>query len=142
VAITLQQFSAKMRKLAADIPVNAQRNFRQTVLVIDQALVTSTPVDTGRARSNWIVGSGPSSRAIDAYAPGEAGSTRGPNTRAAIAQAKAFLDSTDITVVYISNNLNYIVYLNEGSSAQAPAGFIEAAVQAGLNHVRTWKVLK
>lgn len=131
-----------MRKLAADIPANAQRNFRRTVLVIDQALVTSTPVDTGRARSNWIVGAGPSTKAIDAYAPGESGNTRAANTRAALAQAKAFLDSTELQVIYISNNLNYIVYLNEGSSAQAPAGFIEAAVQAGLDHVRTWKVLK
>lgn len=131
-----------MRKLGEAIPANALRNFRRTVLVIDQSLVTSTPVDTGRARSNWIVSSGPSTRIIDAYAPGESGSTRGQNTRAAQAQAKAFLESTDATVIYISNNLEYIRFLNEGSSAQAPAGFIEAAVQAGIDHVRTWKVLK
>lgn len=139
---SLRDLSRKLDRLAKTIPVNVRRNLKQTVLVIDQALVVSTPVDTGRARSNWIVGSGPSTAAIDAYFPGVDGATAQANVDAAIKQAQAFLDSNDISVIYISNNLDYIQYLNEGSSAQAPAGFIEAAVQAGIDHVKTWKVLE
>jgi hypothetical protein len=139
---SLRDLSKDMARLAKQIPVNVQRNLKQTVLVIDQALVTSTPVDTGRARSNWIVGEGPSTSVIDAYVKGEKGSTGAANAQAALDQAKAFLDSTALSTIYISNNLSYIQYLNEGSSAQAPAGFIEAAVQAGIDHVKTWKVLE
>lgn len=138
---SLKDLSAKMDRLAKAIPVNVKRNLKQTVLVIDQAVVTSTPVDTGRARSNWIVGTGPSTKAIDAYVPGTGGDTGGQNAQAALQQAQDFLDSNDVSVIYISNNLSYIEVLNGGSSAQAPAGFIEAAVQAGIDHVKSWKVL-
>lgn len=137
----LKGLAKEMDRKARSIPVNVRNGLKRTVLAIDQVLVTSTPVDTGRARSNWIVGSGPSTKAIDAYSKGEGGSTGGDNANAALAQAKAFLDANDISVIYISNNLEYIQYLNEGSSAQAPAGFIEAAVQAGIDAVRSMKVL-
>jgi hypothetical protein len=137
---SLKDLSNAMNRLAKVIPVNVQANLKKTVLVIDQILVTETPVDTGRARSNWIVGSGPSTSTIDAYVPGVKGSSGAGNAEAALAQAQAFLDSTALSTIYISNNLSYIQYLNEGSSAQAPAGFIEAAVEAGIAHVKTWKV--
>lgn len=138
---TLREFSARMLRLSKSIPVNVRTGLKQTVLAIDQVLVVSTPVDTGRARSNWIVGTGPSTQAIDAYAPGEGGSTGRDNLNAALAQARQFLDGTDVSVIYISNNLEYIQYLNEGSSAQAPAGFIEAAVEAGRSAVQNMKVI-
>lgn len=138
---SLRDLNRRLNQLADQISVNARKRLHQTVLVVDQVLVTSTPADTGRARANWIVGTGPSTRAIDAYAVGKAGSTAGANAQAALEQAQRFLDGTDVSVIYISNNLDYLVYLNQGSSAQAPAGFIEAAVQAGIDYVKTIKVL-
>jgi hypothetical protein len=138
---SLRDLANKMDRLSKQIPVEVAKGLKETVLVIDQALVTATPVDTGRARSNWVVGIGPSTEAIDAYAPGTKGSSGGANTAAALQQAKDFLDGTDASTIYISNNLKYIQYLNEGSSAQAPSGFIEAAVQAGIDYVKTLKVL-
>lgn len=137
---SLKELADKMDRLSKLIPVNVDRALKETVLVIDQILITSTPVDTGRARANWIVGLGPSTAAIDAYAPGKNGNTAGANAEAALAQAQDFLSGTDAQVIYISNNLSYIQYLNEGSSKQAPAGFIEAAVQAGVDYVKNLKV--
>lgn len=139
---TLREFSEKMQALSKAIPVNVKRGLKQTVLAIDQVLVTSTPVDTGRARSNWIVGSGPSNEAISAYFPGKDGASAAANAQAALQQAQDFLDSSDVSVIYISNNLAYIQYLNEGSSAQAPAGFVEAAVEAGVAAIKNIKVLE
>ncbi len=139
---SLKDLAKTMDRLAKVIPVNAKRNLKRTVLAIDQVLVVETPVDTGRARSNWIVGSGPSTRVIDAYVPGEEASTGGANAAAALAQAQAFLSATDVKVIYISNNLSYIQVLNGGSSAQAPAGFIEAAVATGIAAVKNMKVLE
>lgn len=138
---SLKDLSRKMERLSRVIPVNVKRGLKETVLVIDQVLVTSTPVDTGRARANWVVGLGPSTQAIDAYFPGKGGATAAANAEAALQQARDFLDGADVSVIYISNNLEYIQYLNEGSSAQAPAGFIEAAVDAGVAHVKTIRVL-
>ena len=37
--------------------------------------------------------------------------------------------------VYISNNVSYIVLLNEGSSAQAPAAFVQMAIGRALTTV-------
>lgn len=139
---TLRDLKTAMDRLSKQIPVNAQGMVKQTVLAIDQVLVVSTPVDTGRARANWVVGTGPSTKAIDAYAPGKGGSTAAENAEAALAQARAFLDSTDASTIYISNDLDYIEYLNQGTSAQAPAGFIEEAVQAGIDAVKNAKVLE
>jgi len=139
---SLKDLANKLERLSKVIPVNVKTGLKETVLAIDQILVTETPVDTGRARSNWVVGTGPSTAAIEAYVPGKKGETAGQNAEAALRQAREFLDSTDVSVIYISNSLPYIQYLNEGSSAQAPAGFIEAAVEAGVAHVKNMKVLK
>jgi hypothetical protein len=44
--------------------------------------------------------------------------------------------------VYISNNLPYIDRLNKGHSKQAPAGFIESAINAGLTAIRKARLVK
>lgn len=97
-----------------------EKKIRTTVLAVDAALVMNTPVDTGRARSNWIASlNAPSVAMVE---PGQK-----PDTGAAVASFKV----TD--TAYIANNLPYIRRLNEGHSQQAPAGFVEMAVQSGVN---------
>ena len=44
--------------------------------------------------------------------------------------------------VYISNNVAYIGRLNAGSSAQAPAGFVEEAVSTGVSAIQGARVLR
>jgi hypothetical protein len=137
------EFADSMRKLAETIKVNVDAGFRATVLAIDAAVVTSTPVDTGRARSNWRVSTEKQSDVYDAYVKGLKGSQSGPNTQAAVDQAREAVDAAppDADTMYISNNLPYIQALNDGSSAQAPAGFVELAIQAGEAEVNKIKAL-
>lgn len=115
-------------------------------LAADQAVVMATPVDKGRARSNWIVQmDAPARTAIDAYVPGDKGSTAGPNSASAIAQGQAVIaryDGDRNSGIAISNNLPYINALNSGSSRQAPAGFIQKAVQAAVRQVRGARFLR
>jgi hypothetical protein len=138
------QFAKKMRQRAGGIERNVSNLVKKTALTIDRELVLSTPVDTGRARSNWqvSVGSANTDR-IEAYVKGDGGSSAGANAQAAIDQAAAEVrghkPGRDI---YISNNLPYIGRLNEGSSAQAPEQFIEIAVQLGVSAVRGAKVVE
>jgi len=136
------EFADSMRRLAKTIVVNVDAGFRATVLAVDAAVVTATPVDTGRARANWRVSTEKQSDVYDAYQKGKQGSTAGTNTQAAIDQGQEVVaGSPDADTMYISNNLPYIQALNDGSSAQAPAGFVELAIQAGQDTVKSIRAL-
>lgn len=102
-----------------------------TTIVSD--LAYSTPVDESTAISNWVVALGAPSRAeVPAHYRGAHGSTYSSSAGQTIADAKKVLASKQPgQAIYISNNTQYIRYLNDGSSAQAPAGFIERAELLG-----------
>lgn len=119
---------------------------RATALAVDQAVVLATPVDKGRARSNWLVElDAPARTTIEAYSPGQKGSTSEANTAAALAQGRATVaayDGNRNKSIAISNNLSYIDALNNGKSQQAPAGFVDKAVQVALKEVRRARLLR
>jgi hypothetical protein len=99
---------------------------RVIAVEVTAELQESTPVDTGFARASWIPSVGaPSTElggALDAPNPAaaEAGSLASP----------AFKLSDGMA--YVSNNARYIRMLDEGSSLQAPAGFVRASIERGL----------
>ena len=154
---TLAQFSRNIRKRGSQIE-NAGTRFTKAVAKRAlRALVLATPVDTGRARSNWRVGIGASATAvIEPYAPGKKlGISEGANAGAAIAAGLARINSVRgasgrggglQTAIYISNNTPYIGNLpngrglNDGYSKQAPAGFIEAALLEARSVLPTLRV--
>lgn len=142
--VNLRGFASKMRRLGRRVEKNSPKVARFVALAVDQAVVTATPVDTGRARSNWFASVGaPRSGVSEAYVPGSGGSTGAANTAEAITQATAATRglTREGQSIYITNNLPYIGRLNQGSSAQAPAGFVEQGVKAGVNKLREIKIL-
>lgn len=142
---TLGQFARRIRSIGQGVEKNADNLVKQTALVADQVVVLSTPVDTGRARSNWIASIGlPATEEREPYAPGEKlGRGEGANAQAAIAQAQAEILTRRMGQdIYISNNLPYIGRLDEGSSAQAPANFVAKAIQAAISAVRRTKLVR
>lgn len=139
------EFNRRMQIRADRVGTNTTRVVRKVALTIDTILVQETPVDTGRAKSNWLVSLGVSlTGVIDAYAPGEKGSTAAANAQAALAQGetviKNYMSGRDLSI-HISNNLPYIGVLNEGSSLQAPAGFVEDAVAEAVRLVRNSHII-
>lgn len=141
--MSLERFSRRMKRRANNVPHMANRVKRETALAVDQTVVMSTPVDTGTARSNWRVALGePIGGIIEAYAPtshGGAGETE--NARGALAQGKGEIEkSSPGESIHITNNVEYIVPLNQGHSAQAPAMFVESAVDAGVQAVRRSRI--
>ena len=94
-------------------------------LKIHENLVTTTPVDTSWAKNNWI----PS---IAIPFSGTVGTPENVSGAASGAGAVSLLTWKLQTPAYIVNNVNYIEKLNEGSSTQAPSGFIEKAIQGAL----------
>ena len=93
---------------------------RRQVLTFVQVVAGRTPIDTGHAQANWVAYVGPGSD-IELF--------NEPQTIQQIRDRSASnlrrLKFGD--VVTVVNNAPYISFLNEGSSKQAPAGFIEAA---------------
>ena len=132
---SLERFARNIRIRATNVNENVSRLVRRVALAVDTAVVLATPVDTGRARANWQVGIG-SAQAGTLSAPGDAGQA----VSQALAQAQGIISSyAGQGTIHITNNLHYIKDLNEGSSRQAPAGFVEAAIVAGVNAIEESK---
>lgn len=121
--------------------VNTMQNIASNILT---EVVSRTPIDEGDAKSNWQVGiNGAPTGIIPAYAPGSHGSTFSENVlqtlqvgRTQIARAVSHTDRINIV-----NNLPYIRRLNDGSSLQAPAGFVEDAVVIGIRSVAGARII-
>lgn len=137
-------FGKRMREIADRVEPGAHKVVQQVALAVDQTVVLATPVDTGRARANWQVQAGvATSDIIEAYSPGKGASTSTENTRAALEQGKIAVSAAQPgQEIHITNNLAYIGALNDGHSAQAPAGFVEEAVAAGVQTIRTARILE
>lgn len=84
-------------------------------------LIRRTPVLTGRARNNWNVGIDSVDMSTKAAGTGfdKSGGDAIQKGQQVAMQLKAG------NVAYITNALPYIKSLNEGSSSQMPAGWIE-----------------
>lgn len=98
---------------------------RITLDVIHE-LVPDTPIKTGWARSNWVpqIGSSRdettgSQESVD-YSAQET------------AVADVILNYILPAPIYISNNVPYINKLNDGSSSQAPSGFVQTAISRAI----------
>jgi len=141
---TLGVFARRIRERGRQVEEGVNEIVKKTAIVADREVVLSTPVDTGRARSNWLLSlGGPSTSEIEAYAQGKGGSSGTANANAAMAQAQAAVQARRPEQdVYISNNVPYIGRLNDGWSAQAPAGFVQAAVQRAAAAIRNMRVFR
>lgn len=140
-----KQFTRRIFLTADRIPGNASKLVRQVALVADQALVLATPVDKGIARSNWQVSvNRPIRKVIPAYAPGnKLGLGERRNAAKALAQGSAAIAKyKGPGKIYITNNVHYITLLNGGSSRQAPANFVQIAVNAAVDAVRRSHLLR
>jgi len=141
-------FVSRINRVASRIEKNANKTVKQAALAIDQVLVVGTPVDTGRARSNWIVTLGRgTSRVRPAFFPHMRKTDSSKfnetlNRDLALAEAKGVIESRkEGQDIYISNNLDYIGELNRGSSSQAPADFIGDGVRAAVDAVSGARLL-
>lgn len=82
-----------------------------------------TPIDTGFARNSWMASTRPDD-------PGVAGTPEAVAVGAGAASVAEFVSSyrLELGKAYVSNHAEYIAVLNDGSSKQAPKGFVEEAI--------------
>jgi hypothetical protein len=117
-----------------------EKAVRKLQLRAFQTLTSATPVDTGFARAGWTpsVGApdpGPSERPSDpAVARSQAAALFGAHVQ--ISQGLASSYRLSQGAVFIVNNVRYVGFLNAGTSAQAPALFVERAVATAVAATR------
>lgn len=108
-----------------------ERVVRKITLDVTANLIETTPVDTGWARANWVPSIGlprlgaATDKPDPSIVPGQV----------AVQQAGVFGVAAyrlKQGKVFISNNVPYIIDLNEGTSRQAPAGFVQAAIRKAV----------
>lgn len=140
-----KSLAGRLNRLGKQVEKNAEEAVKAVAREIDKQLILSTPVDTGRARSNWQVGIGtPIRKELEPYFPGHhLGLAETDNAQAAIQAGEKVINKYKIknSSLIISNNVDYLKYLNEGSSRQAPAGFVQTSVQTGRLALRRFKIL-
>lgn len=125
-----------MPKADVRIVVKGLRGFldrivRKLVLDCVAELVPATPIDTGWARSNWVPRIGRPFAELAGSYPGTGGSLNfGPQNGGLASVAGSY--QAAFGPVFITNNVPYIVLLNEGSSRQAPKGFIRQALERAI----------
>lgn len=96
-----------------------------------------TPIDFGWASANWFINVGAPTTGnggqLDANSPASVGAREGQQA-SSVARFVSSYDYTSGQSVHIGNNVPYINRLNNGWSDQAPAGFVDDAVQEAV----TW----
>lgn len=111
---------AKELSVLSEVTDHVKSVRNKLALRIDARVVQETPVDTSEARSAWIVSDGrPNDAEINMRNPG-----------AAIAQGAGEISrAKPYTELFIQNTKPYIEKLNEGSSLQAPAKYIDRIIE-------------
>lgn len=113
-------FQADLSRFSRGVGLSLDTTVRRAVLGMTREIVRATPVDTGHARSNWFWG---------VYQSLEVDPTMSKNGAPSIGRATAFASNLKAGgVVYMTNNLPYIMALEFGSSQQAPAGMARTTV--------------
>lgn len=135
LADKIENYTDRVEKSASDCAKNA-------AIAIITNLAQNTPVDTTQALSSWIVTlDSASSLRNPPHVFGRHGSTKSESAKIMIDLGiKALQPKMPNQDIYIVNNQHYVVYLNQGTSIQQPAGFVERATLVGTQILRNFKV--
>lgn len=114
----MSKWSVPMDRLAANAAADVEQVVRKATFDLFRAVVSKSPVDTGRFRANWNV---------SAEAPNYTFGDSLDEARAGAEASKALTLGAG-GVVFLSNGLPYANRLEFGYSQQAPAGMIRTSV--------------
>lgn len=130
----LYAFTSDLEKFAEHIDLNIATATQMIALKVHDGCVLKTPVDTGRARAGWALSIGepsdyvpPAPNVPDGTPPGN-GSPTDPQFASVPAADVSAIDGSQL--VFIVNNVEYIQFLEEGHSQQAPSGMVRLTLQA------------
>lgn len=104
-------------------------------------IVVTTPVLTGKARRNWVVSQNyPSTAKVnDVAGVALTGSPMTMEESSRVLEAVSKLQFGQS--MYITNNQDYVVGLDNGTSQKAPGGIVDVSVHGALEYSRLTPVI-
>lgn len=121
--MSVASFNADLKKFSKSTGLEIETVVRKVAFDIYKGVTEKTPVDTGRAKANWMMGYGNINYTIS------------ENTKFVAMQPPK---GSGKNVIYITNSLPYINSLENGSSKQAPNGMVNLTmldVQRSIRNV-------
>ena len=110
-------YKSVLKKVKAETPKKIDKVLQDTAVEVIGKMIDRTPVDTGAAKYHWFVRALPSER-FDKERVDPSGQL--PKARAK-RDVKLFKVGTKVWLV---NSAPYMIYLERGSSTQAPQGVV------------------
>jgi hypothetical protein len=130
---TLTIFAKDMRAISGNVQRKMIELQRTVAIRVVENVATATPVLTGQAAGNWKT-------EVNGFASNWDMGPNSPTT--SIANAVSALGGLrNNQVINITNNVPYIIELNNGSSAKAPAAYVETAVLNALTIMNRFNLL-
>lgn len=125
-----EEFNRKIKEFAAKIVPEKLHAFHKfACLFIFTEIINRNPVDTGRSRGNWFCTINAPSDAAEYDNFRDGGSTQD--------EMLAVVNSApDFCNIMLSNNIHYILFLEDGGSKQAPAGMVSVAIDTFVYQLR------
>ncbi|MEN6585851.1 MAG: HK97 gp10 family phage protein [Sulfuricella sp.] len=111
-------WSIPLDRLAEKTGLKLDTVARKVTLDLFTSVVQKSPVDTGRFKANWNVGTTPN-----------LSFTASTNASRGLSEAQKAIGISSGGVVYLSNGLPYARRLEYGWSGQAPAGMVRLSVR-------------
>ncbi len=122
----------QIRAIVRSLGRLAERVVTKITLDVTANLVEGTPVDVGWARANWIPSIGvPFSANLSGMTPTPL-DVAAANQERGVATARVLGYKLGLGKVFVTNNVPYVPRLNDGSSKQAPAGFVQRAIAKAI----------
>ena len=134
IPLTGSNFGREADKFLDGIAAKKIGNLRRAIAIdaLEQ-LIQYTPVDTGRAKGNWVASIGEPSSKYDADLKDSSGETARSTGTALIKQPNWRYKNLWTKDFYITNNTPYIGYLEDGRSKDASLGFMSARTKVYLD---------
>ena len=121
----LGQFNAKLRKWSGVlVPEHFDRVMTKIAADVLTGAIDLTPVETGRARGGWQLDVGH----ISESALGEPDSGGGATMERGMSRLRRASRGLAGKIIYIYNNVEYIVYLEFGTDKMAPFAMLRTAM--------------
>lgn len=123
------EFAESLIKFADHTTGSIEKVIRKACIDLYRSIVRMTPVDTGRARSNWMISTTEDNRILVQNSEG----TFDVDSIIS-AEISNFSFGVHDSKIIIYNNLEYIEALESGSSSQAPAGMVAISITEFSNY--------
>lgn len=142
MAGNLLDLANSMDALANKIEQEASNLAVRVAIAVVTDLAFNTPVDTTQALSNWQVNIGsPATGTIGPRVPGRFGNTQFASANQTIQAAiNVLMNKKPGDAIHITNNLDYIQDLDNGTISRQPGAFVARALIVGRKESKTFKL--